>query len=71
MGMPAEVLERAFDPFFTTKDVGRGSGLGLALARRVIVERHGGEISIDSEPGRTVVRVTLPIKGATPSQQQV
>jgi len=59
-GMSPEVLEHAFDIFFTTKEVGMGSGLGLTNARRVIVERHGGDLSIQSEPGRTVVRVSLP-----------
>jgi signal transduction histidine kinase len=59
-GMPTEVQSRAFDPFFTTKDVGKGTGLGLDISRRIIVERHVGEISIDSVPGRTVMRVRLP-----------
>ena len=59
-GMPPEVVARAFEAFFTTKDVGRGTGLGLDIARRIVVERHRGEIEIDSEPGRTVMRVRLP-----------
>ena len=59
-GMPPDVLRRAFDPFFTTKDVGKGTGLGLDIARRIVVQRHGGDIDIDSQPGRTVVRVRLP-----------
>jgi signal transduction histidine kinase len=59
-GMPAEVQARAFDPFYTTKDVGKGTGLGLDISRRIIVERHVGEILIESEPGRTVMRVRLP-----------
>ena len=63
-GMPAEIVGRAFDPFFTTKDVGKGTGLGLDIARRIVVDRHGGGIDIDSEPGRTVVRVRLPLAGA-------
>jgi signal transduction histidine kinase len=62
-GMAADVQARAFEPFFTTKDVGKGTGLGLDISRRIIVERHSGDISIDSEPGRTVMRVTLPIRG--------
>ena len=63
-GMPAEIVGRAFDPFFTTKDVGKGTGLGLDIARRIVVDRHGGSIDIESEPGRTVVRVRLPLAGA-------
>ena len=59
-GMTAEVAARAFEPFFTTKDVGKGTGLGLDIARRIVVERHGGTIMIDSERGRTVLRVRLP-----------
>jgi signal transduction histidine kinase len=59
-GMPPEVVARAFEAFYTTKDVGKGTGLGLDIARRIVVDRHGGELSIDSEPGRTVMRVTLP-----------
>ena len=55
----------AFDPFYTTKDVGQGTGLGLDISRRIVVERHGGEIGIDSAPGRTVLRVTLPRRAAS------
>jgi signal transduction histidine kinase len=59
-GMPAEVQARAFEAFYTTKDVGQGTGLGLDIARRIIVERHHGQITIDSQPGETVLRVQLP-----------
>jgi signal transduction histidine kinase len=59
-GMPAEVAARAFEAFYTTKDVGKGTGLGLDIARRIIVERHHGEIAIDSRPGETILRVQLP-----------
>ena len=59
-GMPADVQARAFEPFFTTKDVGKGTGLGLDISRRIIVENHQGEISIASQPGETVLTVRLP-----------
>jgi signal transduction histidine kinase len=61
-GMTAQVAARAFEAFYTTKDVGQGTGLGLDIAQRIVVDRHGGEISIDSEPGRTVLRVALPTR---------
>jgi signal transduction histidine kinase len=60
-GMPKEVRARAFEPFYTTKDVGKGTGLGLDISRRIVVERHNGEIEIDSRPGSTVLRVLLPM----------
>jgi signal transduction histidine kinase len=60
-GMPADVQARAFEPFFTTKDVGKGTGLGLDISRRIVVERHHGEILISSQPGATIVSVKLPM----------
>jgi signal transduction histidine kinase len=59
-GIPAELRDRIFDPFFTTKPVGRGTGLGLDIARR-LVRKHEGDIEVESEPGRTEFRVLLPI----------
>ena len=61
-GMPPEVAGRAFEAFYTTKEVGKGTGLGLDIARRIVEERHGGAIAIDSRPGRTVLSVRLPIR---------
>jgi signal transduction histidine kinase len=63
-GIPAEVQARAFEPFFTTKEVGKGTGLGLDISRRIVVERHHGEISITSQPGNTVLTVRLPFSHA-------
>ena len=59
-GMPPEVQSHAFEPFFTTKEVGKGTGLGLDISRRIVVERHSGDIDIESGPGGTLVRVRLP-----------
>ncbi|WP_152186478.1 ATP-binding protein [Segeticoccus rhizosphaerae] len=58
--MPPDVVARAFEAFYTTKDVGQGTGLGLDIARRIVVERHGGSITIDTGPAETVMRVRLP-----------
>ena len=60
-GIPDDVRERVFDPFFTTKDVGRGTGLGLATARRIVVDRHAGSLTLSSTPGHTVFSVRLPL----------
>jgi signal transduction histidine kinase len=61
-GMPPEVAARAFEAFYTTKDVGKGTGLGLDIARRIVEERHGGAIAIESQPGHTVIRVRIPLQ---------
>ena len=63
-GIPPENLDKVFDPFFTTKPVGRGTGQGLAIARSIITEKHGGRIDVHSVVGsgtRFVLR--LPITG--------
>ena len=60
-GIPAEIRDRIFDPFFTTKEVGQGTGLGLDTAYRIVHDQHGGSLSVDSEPGRTVFHVRLPV----------
>ena len=58
-GIPEGALERLFDPFFTTKRAGEGSGMGLAIASRIVSE-HRGRIEVESERGRTVFAVWLP-----------
>jgi signal transduction histidine kinase len=60
-GIPPEIKNRIFEPFFTTKGVNEGTGLGLDIAARV-VKNHSGDIHVDSEPGRTVFMVKLPLK---------
>lgn len=50
-GVPAELQDRIFDPFFTTKEPGRGTGQGLAIARNIVVDRHGGRLDLSVEPG--------------------
>jgi two-component system NtrC family sensor kinase len=59
-GIPPQDIGRIFDPFFTTKRAGMGTGLGLSIAYG-IVTRHGGTITVDSEPGRTRFRIQLPV----------
>ena len=65
-GIAPEIRSRIFDPFFTTKPVGAGTGLGLDIVRR-LVQRHNGEIDVDSQPGHTEFRVRLPIADAAVS----
>jgi PAS domain S-box-containing protein len=62
-GIPPEIQARIFDPFFTTKEVGKGTGQGLAIAHSVVVEKHGGQLSFETEPGRgTTFIIKLPIQ---------
>jgi PAS domain S-box-containing protein len=69
-GIPEEIRSRVFDPFFTTKGIGRGTGQGLAIARAIVVEKHGGSLTFESEVGRgTTFSVRLPVRGrARPSR---
>jgi signal transduction histidine kinase len=60
-GIPPDIQTRIFDPFFTTKGVGRGTGLGLDIARRV-VERHNGTLTFSTGSAGTTFRVALPLK---------
>ncbi len=62
-GIPEEIRAKVFDPFFTTKEVGQGTGQGLALAYNMIVKKHNGEISMDTELGEgTTFMIRLPLQ---------
>jgi signal transduction histidine kinase len=63
-GIPAEAQGRIFEPFFTTKDVGKGTGMGLDITRRIVVEGHHGDLRVESRPGRTRFQVRLPLDAA-------
>jgi signal transduction histidine kinase len=65
-GIPEDVIDRIFTPFFTTKPFGEGTGLGLDLAWRIVVEKHGGNISVQSKPGDTRFIVCLPLIAPAP-----
>ena len=61
-GIPEQIRGRIFDPFFTTKDVGRGTGQGLSISRSIVVDKHGGTLTFESEVGRgTTFHIGLPI----------
>lgn len=61
VGIPAQDRGRIFDPFFTTKPVGEGTGLGLDISWRIVVNKHHGSIQVESEPGDTRFQVLLPL----------
>lgn len=62
-GMPKEVQDRVFEPFYTTKSAGKGTGLGLSISADIIRNKHHGEISVASEPGKgTTFTVRLPVE---------
>jgi signal transduction histidine kinase len=63
-GIPDDIVSRIFEPFFTTKPVGQGTGLGLDISWRIVVNKHHGDLSVRSEPGNTVFRVRLPLVSA-------
>jgi signal transduction histidine kinase len=65
-GIPPDVQDRIFDPFFTTKPVGKGTGMGLDIVRRLL-GHNDAQIEVASHPGRTDFMVTLPIAGASNS----
>ena len=60
-GIPGDILGRIFEPFFTTKPVGSGTGLGLDISWRIIVNKHHGDLSVESVPGDTRFSVRIPL----------
>jgi signal transduction histidine kinase len=60
-GIPEEIQGRVFDQFFTTKDPGKGTGLGLDISYRIVVDKHRGDIRLSSQPGNTRFEVWLPV----------
>ena len=60
-GIPKDIQGRIFEPFFTTKPVGEGTGLGLDISWRIVVNKHHGDLSVTSVPGDTRFRVRLPL----------
>jgi signal transduction histidine kinase len=68
-GIPPEVQKRIFEPFFTTKPVGEGTGLGLDIAWRIVVNKHHGDLRVESVPGDTRFQVRLPLT-ADPTQAE-
>jgi len=65
-GVPPEIRERIFEPFFTTKPVGEGTGLGLDISWRIVVQRHRGDLRLESAPGDTRFQVYLPLTAPEP-----
>jgi signal transduction histidine kinase len=61
-GIPADIQKRIFEPFFTTKPVGEGTGLGLDIAWRIVVNKHHGDLQVESVPGDTRFQVRLPVQ---------
>ncbi len=70
-GIPLTIQSRIFEPFFTTKGVGKGTGLGLEITYRIVVNRHKGDIHFDSKPGETHFRVRLPVQPTINSCKEV
>lgn len=60
-GIPEDTMERIFEPFFTTKPPGAGTGLGLDISYNIVVNKHHGDIKVESKPGRTSFQVWLPV----------
>ncbi|MFZ0799643.1 MAG: CHASE domain-containing protein [Terriglobales bacterium] len=70
-GIPEDIRDKVFDPFFTTKESGKGTGQGLAIARSVVVDRHGGRLTFASEVGKgTTFYVHLPLNETKPVEEE-
>jgi signal transduction histidine kinase len=61
VGIPEEMKNKIFDPFFTTKSIGKGTGLGLDIANKIILQ-HKGRVEVESQPGNTRFKLSLPLK---------
>ena len=71
-GIPEAAREKIFDPFFTTKEVGKGTGQGLTLARAIVVEKHSGTLTFDTELGKgSTFYVRLPVNGTREPREMV
>jgi signal transduction histidine kinase len=68
-GVPPAIVDRIFEPFFTTKPAGQGTGLGLDISWRIVVNKHHGDLSVESKPGDTRFRVRIPIRAVEPDGQ--
>ncbi|MFD6911101.1 ATP-binding protein [Streptomyces virginiae] len=68
-GIPADIRSRIFDPFFTTKPVGEGTGLGLDISWRIVVNKHHGSLQVESAPGDTRFQVLLPLTAPAPEAE--
>ncbi len=69
-GISESVKGRIFEPFITTKPPGKGTGLGLDITYRIVVQRHRGDIEVFSEPGRTCFEVRLPVRSGSPDEAE-
>lgn len=66
-GIPQDIQHRVFDPFFTTKEVGRGTGQGLSISHKIVVEKHGGKLAFETKQGcGTTFVIALPVSEINP-----
>ena len=63
-GIPKEIQDKIFEPYFTTKPPGKGTGLGLEISKKIIVDKHMGDIQVISKPGETKFTIKLPLNFA-------